>query len=64
MSFGTFDSFCICISVPRDYYESKIARAKRFKHQKAFCVWAEHMERKCYMQPGGSFEDVAIILIQ
>ena len=60
-SFGIFDSFCICISLQRDYSESTIARVKHLKHQEAFCVWDEHMERKCYMQSGGSFEDVAMI---
>ena len=37
-SFGIFDSFCICISLQRDYSESTIARVKHLKHQEAFCV--------------------------
>ena len=61
-SFDIFDSFRIRISLPRerDYSESTIAsaRAKHLDHQETFCVWAEHVERKCYLQSGRSFEDV------
>ena len=63
-SFDIFDSFRIRISLPRerDYSESTIAsaRAKHLDHQETFCVWAEQMERKCYLQSGRSFEDSSV----